>query len=252
MMGVEAFDIWMNNGLPLEQLTPSEKMSDAQMDAIQVEQYEKDIAKVFAVGGHIGVNNGDFDTVASVIQTTGKAVMTWFFFTAEEWGREIPVIIDPNLTIQSGLRHSVAAVDCFLVNGKEYLLIEDSAHFAGFTYHLISREFFNARNWFTRYPMSFKFQEQTQITPKPQYTFTVPMVFGETSDDIKALQNILKYEGLFPLNTSSTGYYGAITAKAVLQWQVKNAAAPLEELNQLQGRRVGSKTIKKLNEIYGQ
>ena len=55
------------NGLPLEQLVPSENMTDAQLDSIEVEQYEKDIAKVFAISNHIGIDNGDFETVASVI-----------------------------------------------------------------------------------------------------------------------------------------------------------------------------------------
>src|SRR3990167_4423797 len=74
---------------------------------------------------------------------------------------------------------------------------------------------------------------------------------GQQNDDIKMLQNILKNEGLFPSNPNmNTGYYGAITAKAVLQWQIKHSVADLLELNSLAGRRVGEKTIKKLNEIY--
>lgn len=251
MIGVEAFDIWMKHGLPLEQLVPSEKMTDAQMDAIKVEQYEKDIAKVFAIGGHIGIPNGDFETVASVIQTTGKAVMVWFYFTSQEWSQEIPTIINPNLTIETGNRHSVAAVDCFLFGGKKYLLVEDSAHFGGHTYHLISEEFFKARNWFARYPVNFKFAEPTPEVPKPFYHFTMTMEFGETSPHVVKLQDILKYEGLFPINSSSTGYYGAITAKAVLSWQKKHSVAPVEELDALGGRRVGAKTISKLNELYG-
>ena len=248
MIGVEAFDIWKENGLPLEQLVPSEKMTDAQMDAIHIEQYEKDLAKVFAIDGHIGIANGDFETVASVIQTTGKAVMAWFYFTAEEWSQLIPEIKTPGLALNEALRHSVAVVDYFLVDGKKYLLIEDSAHFGGFTRHLISEEFFRARNWFLRYPMSFQFD--CEIIDKPKHKFTSILKFGETGEDIKALQDILKYEGLFPLNTDSTGYYGAITAKAVLDFQIKyNVADPLE-LNQLVGRQAGKKTIAKLNELY--
>ena len=87
MIGVEAFEIWRKNGLPLEQLVPSEKMSDAEMDAIKIEQYEKDIAEVFKISNHIGIDNGDFEKVASVIQKTGKAVMCWFYFTSDEWAK---------------------------------------------------------------------------------------------------------------------------------------------------------------------
>lgn len=249
MIGVEAFDIWKENGLTLEQLVPSEKMTDAEMDAIQIEQYEKDVAKVFAIGGHIGIENGEFETVASVIQTTGKAVMAWFYFTAEEWSQLIPEIKTPGLALNEALRHSVAVVDYLLMDGKKYLLIEDSAHFGGFTRHLISEEFFKARNWFIRYPMCFKFETAPE-SEKPKYTFENIMKFGESNDDIKVLQDCLKYEGLFPVNTESTGYYGAITAKAVWAFQTKYSVASPDELNNLEGRQVGNKTIVKLNELF--
>ena len=76
------------------------------------------------------------------------------------------------------------------------------------------------------------------------------MLFGQRSDEIVALQDILRYEGVYPNNIASTGYYGAITAKAVLAWQRKYKVASETELVSLQGRRVGKKTIAKLNELY--
>ena len=249
MMGVEAFELW-RQGVTLDDLVPSDQLTDAQMDAMKVEKYEEDIGKVFALGGHIGLPEGDFETVASVIQQTGKGIMVWFYFTAYEWSSEIPVITDPNLTVQTGLRHSVTAVDYLLKGGKKYLLVEDSAHFGGWNYHLISEEFFKARNWFARYPMNFQFETETQLS-KPSHHFVAVLGFGQNSNEIQVLQDILKYEGLFPSNTASTGYYGAITAKGVLQWQIKHNVASLEELNLLQGRRVGNKTIQALNAIYG-
>lgn len=255
MGGVDAFEIWRNNGIPLEQLSPSEKTTDEQLDTMVVEQYKKDIAGVFKIGGHLGIDNGDFETVASVIQQTGKGVMTWFYFNREEWAREIPVVIDTNLNVlaESTLRHSVTAVDFFLLNEKKYLLIEDSAHFAGLTYHLISEEFFKARNWFNRYPVNFKFQDA--VGDRPRHTFIKQLKFSTTysvDEDVKLLQDILKYEGFFPTETSSTGYYGAITAKAVLKFQQKYEVGPAEEITTLQGKVVGPKTIAKLNYLYGE
>jgi hypothetical protein len=135
------------------------------------------------------------------------------------------------------------------VNDKKYLLIEDSAHFGGFTRHLISEEFFKERNWFNRYPMCFKFENEP-VEEKPKHTFKNIMKMGERNDDIKALQDCLKYEGLFPVNTESTGYYGAITVKAVLEFQIKYNVALPDELNQLAGRQAGLKTLAKLNELY--
>jgi len=245
MIGVEAFEIWRKNGLPLEQLVPSENMTDAEMDAIKVEQYEKDIAKVFAISNHIGIDNGDFETVASVIQKTGKAVMAWFYFTSEEWSKLIPTIDVQNLNIITALRHSVAVVDYFLYNGKKYLLIEDSAHFGGITRRLISEEFFRARNFFNRYPMTFQFQE----TPNPLISKDLEkdLEFGMKDYDIVILQDLLKDLGYFPV-IDSTGYYGAITVKAVIDFQLKNGIIKTE--NSPGAGRCGPATRAYINSNY--
>lgn len=280
MIGVEAFDLWMK-GITLEQFAPSEKLTDVQMDAYKIEQYEEDIGKVFSVAGHVGGTPKDFEFIASTIQATGKGVMVWFYFTSDEWSPLIPVVKNPNLDLYaaSTARHSVAAVDFFLFNGKKYLLIEDSAHFGGITRRLISEEFFKARNWFVRYPMNFKFQDQT--VPPPSPTPVPPSIpgnlihhFGQVLEfipldangnisnmakhnaqrtDVIALQDILRYEGVFPQNVQSTGYYGSTTSKAVYNYQVKHNVAPLSELNSIvpKGGRVGQKTLASLNSIYG-
>lgn len=261
MIGVEAFEIWRNKGVGLEQFTPSELMSDAQMDATKIEPYMIEVAKVFALSNHIGGVNGDFEAVASIIQQTGKGVMVWFYFNGAEWSPKIPVILDPSLNLyaDSTSRHSVAAVDFTLVNGKKYLIIEDSALFGGITRRLISEEFFKARNWFVRYPMQFKFDDQTQVNPnKPKHIFTQTLSFialdknGNISNpflnkqqeaDVKKLQDILRYEGVFPANVSSTGYFGAITLKSVKTFQAKHGLVA--------DGLVGKLTIGVLNQLYG-
>lgn len=252
MNGVESFEIW-KRGITLEQLVPSEKMNDIEMDNEKVEKYEKDIADIFRLSNHIGLTNGDFDTVASVIQTTGKGVMVWFYFLSDEWSLQIPSIRYPNLNLNSPstLRHSVCAVDYFLYGGVQYLLVEDSAHFGGITRRLITRDFFTKRNFFSRYPMNFVFQDPNIPIPTPHYIFTKNLAFDQTNTDIKNLQDILKFEGLFPTNTASTGYYGAITAKGVLAFQKRYKVDLDANLDLLQGRQVGPKTIIKLNSIYG-
>lgn len=280
MIGDEAFEIWRKEGITLESLVPSQKMSDAQMDAIKVEQYEKDIAAVFKVGGHYDLPQKDIEAVASTIQATGKGVMVWFYFTYAEWG-DVPTILDSSLSLltQSALRHSVTAVDYFLypVNGvlKKCLLIEDSwGEFGQFKgQRIITEDFFRVRNWYSHYPTSFKFEMGIvdPVKPKPAYRFLKPLVFIAWDDvrnqpvdmalhltqvvDVAALQKILQYEGLFPINQSITGYYGALTAKAVYAYQVKYAVAPLSELDSIKpikGGRVGVLTMEFLNSKYGQ
>lgn len=83
-----------------------------------------------------------------------------------------------------------------------------------------------------------------------RHTFTKTMSYGEKSTEVTALQRVLKTLGFF--NQEPTGFYGSITSKAVMDFQVANNVASMAELNSLKGKRVGNKTIAKLNQVqYG-
>ena len=266
MNGADVFTI-AQQGVTLDEFAPSDGMNDVQMDAEVIEQYKQDVGKVFAIGEKITLPVGDIETIASVIQTTGKAIMVWFFWNADEW-TAVPQVLHPDLTkeIAQGV-HSVAAVDFTLYGGKKAVVIDDSWNkTAGFDgQRVITEDFFKARNFFAAYPMAFKFDE-AQTNGKPQHVFNADLSFipltpaGQVSDpaknasqhdDVAALQDVLKYEGLFPKNVANTGYYGATTAQSVLSFQRKYAVASDAELAKLGGRVVGAKTRAKLNELYG-
>lgn len=83
---------------------------------------------------------------------------------------------------------------------------------------------------------------------RPTYKFTKQLAFGQSSGDIKALQDVLRFEGVF--NNVSTGYYGPLTAAGVLAFQKKHKVSSVQNLNSLQGKNVGPLTLKKLNELY--
>jgi hypothetical protein len=227
-------------------------MNDQEMDRTEIAQYKDDVGQVFKIGNFLTLPAKDIETVASVIQTTGKAVMVWFYWKADEWGN-VPKIKYPDLDFQTADKHSVAATDFFLKDGKKCLLIEDSWG-GGYGYsgrRIITEDFYKERNFFAAYPMNFRFDEWGE---KPSHNFNSNLVlkFGMwNSPEIQTLQDILKYEGLFPGNIESTGNYGAITAKAVMAFQTKYNIAPVAEIEDLQGRVAGPKTIAKLNELYG-
>ena len=63
-------------------------------------------------------------------------------------------------------------------------------------------------------------------------------------ESITSLQDCLKAEGLFPTNVVSTGFYGAITIKAVNAFQLKYGLATIGTGT------VGPKTKAKLHELY--
>lgn len=255
MWAEDARNIIRNGGATLEVLAPSQSMTDAQMDAYKVEPYKRQVGDIFKVPNYLALSSGDEEKIGSVIQTTGKGVMIWFYFKIDEW-TEAPVVKYPSLTVDSPdvLRHSVCGVEVTLRSGVKGIVIDDSwgSSFGLIGQRFISQDFLRARNYHTSYLMNFQFDGT--VVPKPRYTFTRDLRFSEivtTDPDVKVLQDILKYEGLFPTNTESTGYYGAITAKGVLSWQKKYKIASDAELDALGGKVCGPKTRAKLNEIYG-
>lgn len=245
-------------GVTLEVLVPSQSMTDNQMDSAPIEPYKRQIGEVFSVSNYLEDPMKDIDAIASVIQATGKGVMTWYYFKNDEWNAS-PMVKYPDLDLYapSTARHSVTATDFALVGGKKCLVIEDSwgpgTGMGGRRY--ISEDFFIARNFHASHLMNFRFAEQGPVQPtKPKYKFLRNLEWKPTfftDKDVKALQNILKYEGLFPANVDSTGYYGSITAMSVKAWQIKHNVASLDEIEALQGKVVGPKTRTKLNSIYG-
>ena len=251
-----------SQGATLEVLAPSQSMTDQQMDTAPIELYKREVGSVFAVPNFVEFSAKDIENIASFIQTTSKGVMMWFYFQYDEW-TEHPVVKNFTLDLYAAAtaRHSVTAVDFALVGGKKCLIIEDSwgpgAGMGG--QRVIDEDFYKARNWYAGHLMTFRFDDQTQPSPtpppRPKYTFTKTLQFSPTfavDNDVKALQDILKYEGLFPANVSSTGYYGAVTAKSVLAWQKKHKVDSDAALDQLQGKVVGPKTRAKLNSLYSQ
>lgn len=250
MAGFDVFRIIKKNGATLEDLVPSQSMTDKQMDSVKIPKYKRDVGRVFRVSNYITVPPKDIETVASIIQTTGKGVMVWFYFTREEW-KTVPEVKVRGLNKSKALRHSVTATDFTLYKGKKALIIDDSW---GYGYgkggrRIITEDFFKERNYYAGYLMNFDFKEGEPVN-KPHYNFTKTMKFGENNGDIKVMQDIFKYEGLFPQNVESTGYYGGITAKSVFEFQKKHRVASLSELESLKGMVAGPKTIAKLNEIY--
>lgn len=85
------------------------------------------------------------------------------------------------------------------------------------------------------------------VATKPQYEFQTVVNYGSQGRQVQKLQDILKYEGFFTME--STGYFGDETAKALVKWQTAHG------LNDFEGQplrlvRVGLKTRDILNNLY--
>lgn len=260
MWGQNLMQILKDQGSCYESQLPSQGMNESQMNRAVVRTQDMlDIERTYKTGGYVEVKNRTIDAVASVLEQ-GKAVelMMWFDEEGTEWWKTVPSIKYPNLgtTDAGATRHGIVAVDYTMFDGKKCLIIEDSAgnysSIDGKGQRILTEEFFNKRCYYAAYALPLvNSAPDAPVTPKPKHTFNNPLSFGMKGNaDVAALQDILKYEGVFPVNIPSTGNYLEQTAKAVLKWQIKHGVATLGELQSLQGKTFGPKSRAVANAIY--
>ncbi len=90
---------------------------------------------------------------------------------------------------------------------------------------------------------------------KPVHTFNTTIRIGDSSEEVMILQRCLKHLGYFPFEIDVTGFYGAVTKKAVYDFQMKYIASQglsaLLEVWFNKGDAVYSKTRAELNKLFG-
>ncbi len=255
MWGQDALNICSKFGATTEDRLPSQKMSESQINA-PFTRTEEDIkiADKYRAGGYLTINDITIDAIADVILNKGKAVLLFIFAERNEW-TDVPTIKNPNLDRGNApIRHGIAAVDAFLYKGEKALLIDDSwGEFFGLEgQRILTESWIKERVYFAGYlkDLSNKRDEAKPLPPKPKYKFTRPLSFGMNGQDVVQLQNMLKFEELFPQDTESTGKYLQITAKWVKAWQIKHGIMDFANEKDVRKVRFGEKSIKKANQLY--
>lgn len=217
-------------GAILEKLSPSMSLNDLKMMKANRPAYFEDFAKPFGAN-RIFIAPWDIDTIASTIENTGKGIGLTVRFGKGEWfgNKEVKELLPEK---DWTLGHRVVAVDYTLNDkGEKCLVIEDSACEDGFPQRLVPESFLMKRTyWSPNYILNFK--QYIEKPDRPSYSGTVVN-----------LQNILKYEGFFPTNTDSTGYFGSITKKALIKFQTKYGLTPADGT-------LSENTQAKLKELY--
>lgn len=84
-------------------------------------------------------------------------------------------------------------------------------------------------------------------SPTTNFKFNITMLYGQTSNDVGQLQERLQKEGYFPIDQPPTRYYGTITARAVLEYQLAHKVDTVAHLMALQGKSCGPITRAELN-----
>lgn len=164
----------------------------------------------------------DYTKVAAAV-ASGKAVAVFIYATRKEWSREYVDIIDPSLRpIDAEVSHCVVLIPNgdFTANGRPYFSVQDSAPFGGRHLRYMPLDFFLKRAFFAA--QVFPKGELPPAPPPPSFTKpTTPCKFGDKSSEVGSLQKYLIDKGYLEPQYL-TGYYGRVTAKAVLWFQLEN------------------------------
>lgn len=241
-----ALDIARLHGACLESDVPSDNKGETAINVtsdITPEMREK--GKIYRTKGQVQLPI-DIDSIAD-ITTKGKGVLLGFRFDYDEWTDRPKV--NPNSKQSCG--HGVAGVDNRLIKGEKIITMDDSwgPHYAKFGQRDIDKDFLAKRCFYAGYTINLDFAED--LTNKPKCNFKSSMRRGDRNKNVVILQDILKYEGLFPLNVDSTGFFGPTTQRGVVKLQEKYASEILTPVGLTKGTGfVGASTIKFLNKKY--
>lgn len=144
-------------------------------------------------------------------------------------------------------RHWIYAGKAKKINGKKYIGILNSwgttVGVGGWQW--LGEDYFTKNVW-SAWTHVFAPTLPQDFTHK----FLKDMKYGQKNLEVAALQDALKISGEFDDKVPSTGYYGTITAKAVLAFQQRYSliTSPAESDG---GKLAGPKTRLKLNSLFG-
>lgn len=176
----------------------------------------------------------------------GKPVPVFIYASKNEWAREYVDVRD-NVSIGNAeVRHCVCLVPegDFTEDGTQYFAVHDSAKFGNRHLRYVSLEFILKRTYYAA-RIEKKGQVEPVPVPPPSDKPTVPCELGDRGEAVLNLQAFLIADGkLAP--QYATGYYGALTAKAVLWYQLskwQQFTSTIPELLELKGEAWGPQSI---------
>ncbi len=222
---------------------PSQNMTDVQLNALKT-PYS---ALQYRIGAYYTIET-DIDTIATALDK-GHSVILGVFSNLEEW-QAVPDF-KGGKTIFS---HFVVchSKNYGLFEGLKVLCVDDSCNLFS-TYNqtgqrFITEDFLKHRVWgaLGLIPVT-----ETVMT-KPHFKFATDLSFGMKNDDVKMLQNCLKWEGFFSKDIESTGLFGPATKAAVIKFQEKYKDFILVPAGLTHGTGyIGQHSREMLNQLFG-
>lgn len=242
------FDLYRHYGAPLFTTLP-DPVTEEQANAVVLTTQMQAEADIFKGLTYYTIQKPTIDAVATVASQHGVAII--FYATQDEWGRDYPAIQQPDLNpLDAEVRHCVCVLPYsgFLLNGKKYVTVQDSAWFGAKKIRHLSEDFFNKRVFGAAY---WDTVSSIGSGPRPKYHFTQILRVGSTGEDVRQMQLLLISEDLLP-NDCATGYFGGRTLAGVHAFQSKYNADILVPLGLLKPTDLwGNGCINKANQLCG-
>lgn len=216
----DIFNLLKKYGAPLYDTLPTPQVeSQANAVTLTTDMYsEAEIFKGLSPYYSLGKPN-DIAAIAKIAQE-GHAVPITVFATEEEYARQYPAILIPNLTYsQAEVQHEICVLPYsgFMKDGIKYVAIQDSAWFGGWKVRYLSEAFIKARCYGACYWVSVNVLGSG---PRPKWLFTKSLTIGSKGTDVLMLQRLLISEGFLP-NDLGSGYFGGHTRAGVKAFQMR-------------------------------
>jgi hypothetical protein len=239
-------NILYNTGTIVEAVTPSQNLTETQMNAINLP-----VTMTMKATGYRTIGLISIDAVAEAVQAYGNCLLIFDSNTQEY--QQTPIYLGTPTTFG----HCICAVDFTLINGIKTLCCRDSAgQFSSPTgVRLITEDFLSKRCGGAMYLLG-----ATPITPPAppvvpaMVPFLIDMSLGQSSTEIARLQAFLAKLKYFSY-PENTGYYGELTRLAVLAFQRKYVSTQSWWSNIVvefyQGKNCYAMTRKIINQMLG-
>lgn len=231
-------EVAKNKKTTTESMCPSQNMTEAQMNAAPIPD-----VRPYGISGYYFLPI-DMDLIATALEK-GHGIIFGIGSNIDEWN-DVPKYLGTPTTFS----HYVSCVpkNYLLHGGVKSFVIDDSVNaystINGTGQRILTQDFLEKRCWTV-----LALIPETPLE-KPKYTFNHDLLYGQTSHDVKMLQQCLIYEGLLK-SGFDTGYFGTLTRNAVNAFQLKYKDEVLTPigLNYPTGQ-VRKMTRSKLNSIY--
>lgn len=237
----DIFDIVCKYGVPQDPALVSDNLTEEQANAFVPTKAHYDDAIKYKGKSYVFIDKNNLDGIAQAIES-GFTPVILLRCAIREWTSE-PFVDTSVVPSEWNINHFVPLIYAGLRNGVKTFVCDDSwgSSYGKNGRRFISENFIKNRVWQVGYIVD---SPNVPQNTGPHHTFTKWLTYGMMNDpDVKALQDILKYEGCLDTTVNSTGNYLNQTAQAVMKLQLKNQIATPQEVAKLAGKQVGPKTL---------